>query len=152
MDSDNPVSARGTVEQFLETTVSGRMGDLADFYAPTVVIEMPFAPEVLYPARTEVTREQLRERFTAGASSRRYTRLDNVRIHQTEDPETVVVEYELEGVTVETEEPFRLKYVMVMTIRDGLIVHSRDYADPLAGARVLGRLPELLSSLAEPAR
>jgi ketosteroid isomerase-like protein len=36
---------------------------------------------------------------------------------------------------------------MVLTFRDGLIAHSRDYADPIAGARALGRLPELAASL-----
>jgi ketosteroid isomerase-like protein len=36
---------------------------------------------------------------------------------------------------------------MVLTIRDGLIVHSRDYTDPIAGARLLGRVPELVAEL-----
>jgi len=27
------------------------------------------------------------------------------------------------------------------------IEHSRDYSDPIAGARLLGRLPELVSAL-----
>ena len=34
-----------------------------------------------------------------------------------------------------------------MTIRDGRIVHSRDYTDPIEGARLLGRLPDLLAAL-----
>lgn len=34
-----------------------------------------------------------------------------------------------------------------MTVRDGEIVHSRDYTDPSAGARALGLLPELLTAL-----
>jgi len=34
-------------------------------------------------------------------------------------------------------------FVMVLTFRDGLIAHSRDYADPIAGARALGRLADL---------
>jgi uncharacterized protein len=37
--------------------------------------------------------------------------------------------------------------VMVLTFRDGLIAHSRDYTDPIAGARALGRLPELAATL-----
>jgi len=46
-----------------------------------------------------------------------------------------------------TGEPFSLRYAMVITIQDGCIVHSRDYTDPVAGARLLGRLPELISAL-----
>jgi ketosteroid isomerase-like protein len=148
MDTGQAVNPRTTVERFLEATISGRPGDLADCYAPTVVIEMPFAAAALYPARIETTREQLRARFAAGASVRRYTRLDNVRIHQTTDPQKIIVEYELHGEMVGTGEPFCLNYAMFMTIRDGQITHARDYADPIAGARVLGKLPELLTALA----
>ena len=71
MDDGQASNPRTTVERFLETTISGRPGDLADFYAPNVVIEMPFAPAGLYPPRIETTREQLRARFAAGASIRR---------------------------------------------------------------------------------
>jgi hypothetical protein len=31
--------------------------------------------------------------------------------------------------------------------RDGQIVHTRDYSDPIAGARALGRVPQLLAAL-----
>ena len=147
MDTEQPVSPRVTVERFLQVTISDRPGDLADFYAPSVVIEMPFAAKALHPARIETTREELRQRFAAGASVRRYTALDNVRIHETTDPETVIVEYELNGVMVATGDPFRLIVAMVLTIRDGLIVHSRDYTDPIAGARLLGRVPQLVAEL-----
>jgi len=147
MGEQEVVSARVTVERFLDVTVSGRPGDLADFYAPSVVIEMPFATAALYPARIETTREELRQRFAAGASVRRYTDVDNVRIHETADPETVIAEYDLRGAMVGTGQAFRLTFVMVLTIRDGLIVHSRDYTDPIAGARLLGRVPELVAEL-----
>jgi uncharacterized protein len=36
---------------------------------------------------------------------------------------------------------------MVITVRDGQIVYSRDYTDPITGARLLGKLPELLAAL-----
>jgi ketosteroid isomerase-like protein len=135
------------VQRFLDTTVSGRPGDLADFYAPTVVIEMPFATEALYPSRIETTREELRRRFAAGASVRRYTGLDEVQIHETTDPERIIVEYRLHGEMLATKEPFSVRYAMIITIRDGLIVHTRDYTDPIAGARLLGKVPELVAAL-----
>jgi ketosteroid isomerase-like protein len=121
---------------------------MADCYAEQVVIEMPFAVEALYPARIETTREQLRARFGAGAAMRTYTRLDQVKIHETADPETIIAEYELHGTTRATGEAFASRYLMVMTIRDGQITHTRDYTDPIAGARMLGRVPELIKSLA----
>ena len=56
-------------------------------------------------------------------------------------------EYGLDGELTESAEPFSLRFVMVMTIADGQIVHTRDYTDPIAGARALGRVPQLLAAL-----
>ena len=120
---------------------------MADCYAPSFVIEMPFAVPSLFPARVENTREDLRARLRAGAASRSYKRLGNVRIHETTDPEVVIVEYELHGEFTETAEPFSMRFLMVLTARDGHIVHSRDYSNPIAGAQLLGRLPELIAAL-----
>lgn len=138
---------RETVEGFLTATTGEDPGALADFYAHHVVIEMPFAPPELYPARTETTREELRARFRAGAAVRRYETVRDVRLHETGDPELVVAEYTLAGRLLAGGEPFTLSFAMFLTIRDGHIVHTRDYADPLAGAKALGRLPELLAAL-----
>jgi ketosteroid isomerase-like protein len=141
-------SARETVEQLLRAAVSAAPGDMADCYAPEVVIEMPFAVDALYPSRIVATREELRARFQAGTAVRRYKALANVTVHETADPEVIIAEYELHGEMTATSQPFSARYAMVITIRDGYIVRSRDYADPIAGARLLGRLPELLASLA----
>jgi ketosteroid isomerase-like protein len=140
-------SPRGTVEQLLRAVISAEPGDIADCYAPEVVIEMPFAVDALYPARIETTREELRARFQASPASRRYTESRNVVIHETADPEVVIAEYELRGEMTATGEPFSVRFAMVVTVRDGHIVHSRDYTDPIAGARLLGKLPELVSAL-----
>jgi ketosteroid isomerase-like protein len=83
----------------------------------------------------------------AGAAIRRYKRLSNVVIHETTEPGVVIAEYDLHGELTETAEPFSQRFLMVMTIRDGQIVHSRDYTNPVTGARLLGKLPELLAAL-----
>jgi uncharacterized protein len=46
-----------------------------------------------------------------------------------------------------TGEPFSARRTMVITVRDGHIVHSRDYADPITGARLRGTVPDLISAL-----
>jgi ketosteroid isomerase-like protein len=142
-------SARQTVEQLLRASVSATPGDMADCYADTVVIEMPFGVEALYPSRFETTGEQLRARFQAGAASRRYTSLSDVTIHETADPEIIVCEYQLHGEMTATGEQFSARFAMVITVKDGQITHSRDYSNPIDGARMLGRLPELVSALTE---
>jgi ketosteroid isomerase-like protein len=138
---------RETVERLVRAAAGADPGDMADCYAADVVIEMPFAAAGLYPARIEATREELRARFRAGAVLRRYTRVDGLLIHETGDPEVVIAEYALHGEMVATGEPFTLSFLMVVTVRDGRIVQSRDYTDQIAGARVLGRLPDLLAAL-----
>jgi ketosteroid isomerase-like protein len=138
---------RALVERFLQCVTAPDPGDLADCFADEVVIEMPFAPPGLIPARLETTREELRARYAAGASVRRYTEVIDSTIHETVDPARVVVEFSVRGTMLAAAEEFTLRFVMVMTIRDGRIAHTRDYADPIAGARALGRLPELLATL-----
>jgi ketosteroid isomerase-like protein len=141
-------SARQTIERFLAAAVSPTPGDMADCYAERFVIEMPFAAG-RGPERMESTREELRARVTAGLAARRYTRAVDVRIHETADPEVVVVEYRLEGHKGDDASPFSLAFVMVVTVRDGLIVHSRDYSNPIDGARLLGRIPQLVALLTD---
>ena len=143
-------SARQTIERFLEAAVSPVPGDMADCYAERFVIEMPFSGG-LGPERSEMTREEFRARVTAGLAARRYTRAMDVRIHETADPEVVVAEYRLAGRKVADGSPFSLAFVMVVTVRDGLIVHSRDYSNPIDGARLLGRIPQLVAMLTEDA-
>jgi uncharacterized protein len=142
------MSPRQIAERFVQATVSQQPG-LADFYADRLVIEMPFAAPGLYPARVETGREELRTRFAAGQADRVYREVSNVVIHETADPEVVIIEFDLHGDRVEPPEAFTQSFIMVLTIRDGVIVHSRDYTNPITGARMLGRLPELIKALTE---
>lgn len=57
-----------------------------------------------------------------------------------------MAEFEVTGHLVATGEPFTIPFLLVMTIREGRIVHSRDYTDPIIAARLAGRLPEVLES------
>jgi hypothetical protein len=134
------------MERFLQAAVSPTPGEMADCYAERFVIEMPFASG-LGPERFETTREEFRSRVAVGSALRRYTRVDDVHIHETSDPEVLVAEYRLDGRKVSDGSAFSMVFVMVLRIRDGLIVHSRDYSNPIVGARVLGRLPELIAAL-----
>jgi uncharacterized protein len=139
-------SAREVAGRLLAAAVSERPEDMADCYAEQVVIEMPFSAG-LYPSRIESTREEMRERYRAHRAVRHYERVSDVRVHQSTDPEVAIAEYTLHGSMVASGEPFAMTFVMVLTVRDGVIVHSRDYTDPVAGARLLGRLPDLVQAL-----
>jgi uncharacterized protein len=42
----------------------------------------------------------------------------------------VIIECELHGEFTQAAEPFSLRFLMVLTVKDGQIVHSRDYSNP----------------------
>lgn len=140
--STNVPSPREVVDRFLRASAANAWDDLADLYAPDAEIEIPFAPEGV-PARSR-GREIFRARFKAAAPLRRFDKAAPVVIHETRDPEVVIVEYDLHGSMTKSSRPFVFSYVMVMRIRDGLIVHSRDYANPLAGAEFRDELAEAI--------
>ncbi|MGC5566544.1 nuclear transport factor 2 family protein [Streptomyces sp. FR-108] len=56
----------------------------------------------------------------------------DVKVHETDDRGTIVVEMRGVGRVVETGEPFDMTYVAVVTVSRGLITHYRDYWNPLA--------------------
>ncbi|MCA2224439.1 nuclear transport factor 2 family protein [Nonomuraea aurantiaca] len=120
-------TAREVVDRFLRASVDG---GLADLYAPDVVIEIPFAPAGI-PRRSQ-GREELRARFKAAEGVLRWERTDNVLIHETTDPEVVIVEFDIHGSLVASGRSVVSSYIMVIRVRDGLIVHSRDYGNPMA--------------------
>jgi ketosteroid isomerase-like protein len=138
------LSAHQVAERFLAASVED-VTQLADLYADNVVIEMPFAAP-LFPVRRETTREELRQGFSR-ATDRRYTGVENATIHEMADPETVVLEYDLHGVHESTGEEFVLSYIMVMTVRDGLIVNSRDYSNLVQAAQAFGLEGQLIDAL-----
>lgn len=139
-------SAREVVERFLHAAVDPAGHDLAAVYAEQVVIEMPFAPPP-FPKRSASTRADMRKRWAAGNPTREYVKTDKVAIHETLDPNKVIVEYDLHGRQLPSGNPFVLSYIMVITVRDGEIVHSVDYTDPIAGMKALGMLPKLIETL-----
>ncbi|EOD68031.1 nuclear transport factor 2 family protein [Amycolatopsis vancoresmycina] len=59
-------------------------------------------------------------------------------VHATTDPAVLVAEFDLHGDA--SGSAFAATYVMVMTVRNGLITHSRDYTDTAAAAARLRAL------------
>jgi ketosteroid isomerase-like protein len=125
--------ARSAFDRFLAASVENRWDDLADCYAEDVTLEMPFT--LLGVPRVTKGREELRRRFRRAGEARRITKADNVVVHETADPEVLVAEFDLHQDM--GGESFVATYVMVMTIENGLITHTRDYTDTAA---VLERL------------
>ncbi|MER6784358.1 nuclear transport factor 2 family protein [Streptomyces sp. NPDC000658] len=99
-------------------------------WAEDGLMEFPFAPDG-WPRRLEG-----KEAITA--YMRHYPgHIDlhdfpDLRIHQTTDPQTIVVEMRGVGRLVASDAPFDMTYIAVVTVRDGHITSYRDYWNPLA--------------------
>ncbi|WP_293400531.1 nuclear transport factor 2 family protein [Phenylobacterium sp.] len=59
----------------------------------------------------------------------------NVVVHQTGDPEVVIVEFEARGRALKVDEPYEQRYISVIRARGGRMIHYKDYWDPLQGLK-----------------
>jgi len=125
---------RQVFERLLRYTLEGAFDDRVGLYSEDCVLEMPFAPPGV--AR-RYEGEEVRALFNAGRTlPMKYDAVSSVRIHETADPEVIISEFEISGRVTTTGAPFSRAYIMVIRVRDGRIVASRDYANPLARAEL----------------
>jgi uncharacterized protein len=117
---------RHSLRLLLDKNIPGWVG----LWAENGVMEFPFAPRGWA--------ERLEGREAIAAYMRHYPdHIDlkdfpDLRIHGTTDPETIVVEMRGVGRLVETDSPFDMTYIAVVTIQDGHFTSYRDYWNPLA--------------------
>ncbi|MER6981440.1 nuclear transport factor 2 family protein [Streptomyces carpinensis] len=123
---------RGVLARYRRAILDRSADDLAGLYAVDAVHEFPFRFPGL-PARY-LGREEVRAGYTAlwGASPARPEAVHEVAVHESTDPEVITVEQTVTGTVTTTGEPFEVPGLLVMRVRDGLLVHVRDYMDGLA--------------------
>jgi uncharacterized protein len=110
--------------------LSGDADGFAALFAPDAVIESSFAGPPGTPLRLagqEAIREYSRRVM---ASPLRLKDFEVAKLYQTEDPEVVITEMRATGTVTTTGRSFTTTSVQIIRIRDGHIVHSRDFADP----------------------
>ena len=73
-------------------------------------------------------------------------RVVDVVVHQTADPEVIVAEFGYEF-TSPDDSATKVPCVFVMRVRDGQIIESRDYIDPIRAFTARGDLDVLIASL-----
>lgn len=103
-----------------------------ELLADDVVVEAPFAPPGR-PARFEGKQQWLN--FANPQRAAFPTRIDACRtlaIHDTTDPATIVVEYELTGTSPTTNQQGTATFIGVLTARNGKIVRWREYQNTMA--------------------
>lgn len=148
----DPASPREIVHHLLDGVVRlvagdrGQVDRLAALYAERTHVVHPMAPLAEPPMQT---RERLREHFDRSVPHADPLlagfRAEDVRIHETTDPEVVIAEFVYRGEGAGN--PFEVPCVFVLRVRDGQIVASRDYVDHLEFARIHGALDGLVRAV-----
>lgn len=135
------------LRRYQQAMVDKSADDLADLYAADAVHELPF----LFPGMPERFEgsEQVRAAYRAAwaASDAQPHEVREVDVHSCAGGAVLVVEQIVSGVRQSTGEPFEFAGVLVLRVRDGRIVHVRDYMDGLGVARAMGRLPAVVAAL-----
>jgi ketosteroid isomerase-like protein len=130
--------AREVLERFRQAAISQSADDMSQLHAADAVHEFPFTRPGL-PSRLE-GRDEIVNFMAAGwqAYGLKYERYRTHAIHDTSDPETIIVEQEVLGTSASTGE-FALPNIVVLTARNGQIIRLRDYVSIPAAAAAMGR-------------
>jgi ketosteroid isomerase-like protein len=109
-----------------------------DYLADDVIIEMPFAPS------GRQNRFESKRTFLEFANPQRATlpvRFDQCRtiaIHDTTDPDTIIVEYELTATSTGSDHQATAAFIGVLKVQYGKVTRSREYQDTMAILHALG--------------
>ncbi|MFF0515499.1 nuclear transport factor 2 family protein [Streptomyces sp. NPDC004250] len=124
-----PTSPADLYRHSLRLLLDKNIPEWVALWAEDGLMEFPFAPDG-WPRRLE-------GKEAIAAYMRHYPdHIDmrdfpDLRIHQTTEPETIVVEMRGVGRLVETDAPLDVTYIAVVTVRDGHLTSYRDYWSPL---------------------
>lgn len=140
------LTPRRAFERFRRSVLSGTADDSGD-QAEDVLVEWPFTP----PGRPRRLRGRSElEALTRAGRAALPMRIEDVpvvAIHDSLDPEVAIVEYELAGTLTATGESVSGAVLVLLRVRDGRVVHVREYQDVVAMAQAFGRYDELLAAV-----
>lgn len=117
------------VEEILRSGLAGDNERFLELMAPDVVLEWPYRPDGV-PGELR-GREAVGAFVASDGGLITFTEYTDVKMHETVDPEVVIVEYAAHGVVTATGEPFEQHPIAVLRVRDGQVVTYRDYINPL---------------------
>ncbi|MEB8336010.1 nuclear transport factor 2 family protein [Streptomyces endophyticus] len=139
---------RDVLARFHRAMLDKSADDLADLYAADAVHEFPFLGFPGMPERYQ-GREEVRAGYRAawGASPAQPQSIDDVRVHESTDPELITVEQVVAGTVTTTGRTFSFPGLLVLRVQNGRIVHVRDYMDGLRIAHTMGRLTTVVAGL-----
>lgn len=139
-------SPREVFLRLVHGVADGKFDELPDLYGEVTDVRHPMATP---QSRPMTSRGALREHFTVPPEDRESLpkrRVVDAVVHETADPEVIVAEFAYEFTSPDGSTA-KVPCVFVMRVRDGRIIESRDYIDPIRTYTARGDLDLLLESL-----
>ena len=118
---------RQVAEKLVTGISEGRFEEVPKLYAEDCVVEVPYATGGAAPLLEGGA--AIREHFSHADAMPFRLRAHDLVVHETEDPELVVLSWDYEVTTTTTGATATVANVQFLRVRDGLIVHSRDFHD-----------------------
>jgi uncharacterized protein len=138
-----PSAFEATFRRALQRLADKDVAAWVSMWADDGAMEFPYAPPG-YPARLPdkaAIRDYMRD-YPATVDIKTFA-ID--AFHHTQNPDVVIVEFSVEGRAIPTDRPYSMRYVGVITLRDGAIINYRDYWNPMVAAVAFGG-PEALTA------
>jgi ketosteroid isomerase-like protein len=139
-------SPRDVFLRLVHGVAEGRFNELPDLYAEVTDVRHPIATPESEPLTTRLA---LREHFAVPPEARAsipQRRVVDVIVHETTDPEVIVAEFAYEF-PMRDASVTKVPCIFVMRVRDGEIVESRDYIDPIRSHQARDDIDSLVAIL-----
>jgi ketosteroid isomerase-like protein len=139
-------SPRDVFLRLVHGVAEGRFNELPDLYAEVTDVRHPMATPEPEPL---TNRRALREHFAVPPEARASIpkrRVVDVVVHETADPEVIVAEFAYEF-AMPSGSVTKVPCVFVMRVRNGEIIESRDYIDPIRSYQARDDIDALVATL-----
>ena len=134
-DTDTNESFPAMLRRVLGERLKPDAATFPDMFAADGVMELPFAPPGFKPLLKG--RDAIAAHFQMATKLIKFHTMSHVVTHETSDPEVIIVEFAGSGQGLTTGEPYDQRYISVIRVRDGNIVHYKDYWNPIAVLRTI---------------
>ncbi|RYG69097.1 nuclear transport factor 2 family protein [bacterium] len=128
-----------TFSKFLRESLNDLLSPNATTFigmlAENAVIEFPYTPP---GGQKRVESQAAIEKYVAGVSGMLDFGAMTLHARHNSEGGVVILEFSCNGSGTQTGEPYNQDYISVITIRDGLIAHYRDYWNPLIALKAMG--------------
>lgn len=127
-----------TVLKFYTTLMDKDMAAFADLWHEDLIQEIPFAPELPGFEAVWKGKERILSYYNKAMPGRRDHVFWIYDVHQTTDPDVIIVEASAHSHVIANGRDYDQKYVFIFKLRDGKILLDREYVNPLAFMKAFG--------------